>query len=77
MEQNNTTKKKTRRHEDIPYCFASNEAAASATAKVRDKYDGKISAYSIGKILYVQAHASHLMNFDIRAFIRSIGGVEA
>lgn len=69
-----TTTKKRTRPSTIPYCFKSAEEATAAVAAVKERFDCKIEAYSIGKILYVEAHSSVIMRLNIRDFIFSIGG---
>ena len=62
---------KKRRTEDIPFSFRSPKEADNACAEVKRKYDGKIKAWATEMTLFVQAHESMLMNYDIVTFVRS------
>ncbi len=67
---------KKRRQEDIPFSFRSPKEADAACAALKRKYDGKIKAWATEMTLFVQAHDSLIMNYDIVAFVRSLGGTQ-
>ena len=67
------TKASTRPITSVPYCFNSNKEALAAESAIKNRFP-KISAYTIGKILYVQEHASTIMKLTITDYVRSLGG---
>lgn len=61
----------------IPYCFCSKEAAEKAETELVEKFPS-VSAYSIGKILYVVLHfkkrKSNYVEMTVDDYVKELGG---